>query len=210
MTVTSRDERFFASTRGQVVQLLRRGSRTVEDLATALALTDNAVRAHLAALERDGLVAQSGVRRATGKPAFLYELTPEAERLYPRAYGTLLHEVLDVLVDRVAPDTLDGVLRETGRRLARGHAATGDLQQRVEQATTLLGELGGLADIEERENGFVIRGCSCPIAAAVQGHPEACQLAESLLAEVIGVPVRQVCDQGPPPRCAFEVPARSA
>ena len=41
-----RDERFFASTRGRVVTLLRRSERGVEDLARALGFTDNGVRAH--------------------------------------------------------------------------------------------------------------------------------------------------------------------
>ena len=73
---THRDERFFASTRGQVVTLLRRSARTVEDLARALGLTDNGVRAHLAALERDGIVRQRGaVRRGSGKSAYVYGLT---------------------------------------------------------------------------------------------------------------------------------------
>ena len=54
------DQRFFSTTRGRVVQLLRRASRTVEELARALELTDNAVRAHLATLERDGLCGRAG------------------------------------------------------------------------------------------------------------------------------------------------------
>ena len=62
------DQRFFASTKGQVAALLSRGVATVEELARELGLTDNAVRSHLAALERDGLVAQTGVRRGTGNP----------------------------------------------------------------------------------------------------------------------------------------------
>jgi predicted ArsR family transcriptional regulator len=210
MGTTRWDERFFASTRGRVVLLLRRGGRTIEDLATALGLTDNAVRMHVAALERDGLVFQSGVRRGIGKPAYTYELTAEAERLFPKAYGTLLHQLLDVLGDRFPPAALEEVLREVGRRVAAGHAVPGEPRRRVEHAAALLGDLGGLADVEEGDGGFVIRGCSCPIAAAVEGHPEACLLAEALLAEVIGAPVRQVCDQGPPPRCAFEVPTPPA
>ena len=58
--------RFLDSTRGQVATLLRRGSRTVEELAVELGLTDNAVRNHLALLERDGVVRQVGVRRGKG------------------------------------------------------------------------------------------------------------------------------------------------
>src|ERR671928_1702040 len=77
------DKRFFASTRGRIVALLRRTARTVDELAAALDLTDNAVRAHLATLERDGLVEQQGVRRGAGKPAAAYALTLEAEHLFP-------------------------------------------------------------------------------------------------------------------------------
>ena len=210
MSLTRWDERFFASTRGQVVALLRRGLGTVEDLAQALDLTDNAVRAHLTALERDGLVVQRGVRRGVGKPAYTYELTPDAERLFPKAYGALLHLMLDVLAERLPPDTLDDLLREMGHRLAAGQAtSTGDLRSRVDGAVALLGELGGLASVEEQGEGFAILGCSCPLAAAVKGHPEACLLAEALLADVIGVPVRQTCDTESL-RCRFEVGTTAA
>jgi predicted ArsR family transcriptional regulator len=48
--------RFLDSTRGQILALLRVESCTVNELAAALKLTDNAVRAHLISLERDGLI----------------------------------------------------------------------------------------------------------------------------------------------------------
>src|SRR5215212_4771854 len=101
MAPTRWDERFLASTRGRVVALLRRGRRTVDELAGDLDLTDNAVRAHLAALERDGLIRQTGTRRSGGKPAYAYDLTPDAERLFPKAYGPILCGLLDVLVERL-------------------------------------------------------------------------------------------------------------
>ena len=82
--------------------------------------------------------------------------------------------------------------------------SAGDLRTRVDGAVALLGELGGLAEVEEQDGGYVILGCSCPLAAAVKGHPETCLLAETLLADVIGAPVRQTCDpEGP--RCRFEL-----
>ena len=84
-----------STTRGQVVLLLRRARSTVDELALALGLTDNAVRSHLTSLERDGLVAQSGVRKSERKPANVYELTGEAELLFPKAYGRVLDDLLD-------------------------------------------------------------------------------------------------------------------
>jgi predicted ArsR family transcriptional regulator len=97
------DRRFFRSTRGRIVTLLRRSGRTVEGLARELGLTDNGVRAHLATLERDGVVRQRGsVRRGSGgdKPAYVYELTPEeacriAEALLTELTGLPIHEHCD-------------------------------------------------------------------------------------------------------------------
>ena len=200
------DQRFFASTRGQVVTLLRRASRTGDELARALDLTDNAVRAQLAGLERDGLVRQQGLRRGAGKPAYAYDLTPEAERLFPKAYGPVLRQLLAVLAERLRPEELEGLLRTVGRRLATGRTApASEPRARLATAVAVLNELGGLAELEERDGAIVIRGYSCPLAAAVPGHPAVCKLAEALLSEVVGAPVRERCDRGERPRCRFDV-----
>ena len=208
MPLSRSDERFFASTRGQIVTLLRRGRRTVDELAGELDLTDNAVRAHLAALERDHLVTQGEPRRGAGKPAFTYELTRDADRLFPNAYGVLLQQLLDVLGERVPREVVADALREVGHRVASQRGAVGGpLPQRVEAALAVFGDLGGLADAEPSGNGFLIQGHSCPLAAGVAGTPDTCLLAEALLSDLIGVPVRQLCDPGPPPSCRFEVTA---
>jgi predicted ArsR family transcriptional regulator len=214
MPTTEWDRRFFASTRGQVVTLLRRGERTVDELAHALALTDNAVRAHLAALERDGLVRQRGVRRGGGKPAHAYGLAPEAERLFPKADALALRGVLDVLAERLPAPAFDDLVREAGRRLAASAPApAGDLRARVEQAAALLADLGGLAEWEERDGGFEIRGFSCPLAAASPGCPAVCRLAAALLSDVVGAPVQERCEAGEPggpPHCRFDIAAQAA
>ena len=211
LQVAQRDKRFFSSTRGRVVMLLRGGNRTVDELARELGLTDNAIRAHLVGLERDGLVGQGEPRREAGRPAHTYMLTEEAERLFPRAYGVLLNKLISVLTERLPDDQVEGMLREVGHRLPGGsEPPSGDLRERVERAVAVLSSLGGYADIEERDGGFVIHGCTCPLAAAVDATPNACLLAETLLSDTIGVPVRQVCDPGPPARCCFEIPAKQA
>ena len=74
-------ERLLESTRGQILALLRVEARTVNELAAALKLTDNAVRAHLISLERDGLIQRQGSRRGTRKPHASYGLTADAENL---------------------------------------------------------------------------------------------------------------------------------
>ena len=206
---TGWDRRFFDSTRGQIVRLLRRSNRTVEDLARALDLTDNGVRAHLAVLERDGIVRQRGsVRRSSGggKPAYLYELTQEGEELFPKAYEPTLGRLLDVLSEQLGPEESEALLRLVGRRLAeeRSTQANGS-HARLETAVEVLNELGGLAELEERDGAIVIRGYSCPLAGVTPDHPEVCRMAEALVAEVAGVCVQEHCERGERPRCCFEV-----
>ena len=206
---TNWDERFFESTRGQIVTLLRRSGRTVEELAHSQGLTDNGVRAHLAVLERDGIVRQRGsVRRGSGggKPAYVYELTPKAEDLFTKAYEPTLRRLLDVLAERIGPADTDVLLRAVGRGLAEGKTVPTDgTRARLEAAVGVLNELGGLAQLEERDGALVIQGYSCPLAAVTVDHPEVCRMAETLVTEVAGMPVYERCNRGERPRCCFEV-----
>ncbi len=210
MDQASVGRRFLETTRGQIVGLLRRGERTVEELARALDLTDNAVRAHLATLERDGLIRQSGVRRSpgAGKPAALYELHPEAEPLFSRAYAPFLSALLEELASRLSRDEVENVLDGLGRRLAAPSLPppTASLETRLQAAVELLNSLGGAAELAKRDGVHVIRGSGCPISAAVTRRPEVCRAVEALLSDIVGVRVRQCCAHGERPSCCFEVP----
>ena len=203
------ESRFFASTRGKIVVLLRRARHTVDELASAVGLTDNAVRAHLATLERDGLVQQQGVRRGEGKPASLYELTPEAERLFPKAHAPVLGQLLSVLEERTPSDDLTAAMREVGQRLADGlPIPQGSPRERLQAAAHVLGSLGALAEVEGTDaEGLRLVGYSCPLGTIVDDHPQACLVAEALVARASGLEVTEACqrDQGHPPRCCFEV-----
>ena len=205
---TKLDKRFFESTRGRIVNLLRGTSKTVNELAAELALTNNAVRSHLLSLERDGLIKQSGLQRGTRKPHFSYELTAEADNLFPKAYDALLTQLITVLKGRLSPATLEQILRDVGRSLAGAQTSNpknGNLESRVSRGLAALERIGGTAHSENAEGKVVIRSESCPLAAAVAEHPEVCRLAETLLSEIIGGEVRERCDRDGSPRCRFEV-----
>jgi predicted ArsR family transcriptional regulator len=198
------NDRLMGSTRGRVITLLRRSQHTVNELADALGLTDNAVRTHLAALERDGLVALSGVRRGVGKPAHVYALTPEADSLFPRAYGVVLRTLLDSLRQRLPAGDVDALVAEVGARLGGAFPrAQGDLSRRAEAAVAVLAELGGVAEARVDEGSVSIRGFGCPLREAVDGHPEVCRIAAALLSEVVGYEVTECCDRGEAPSCRF-------
>jgi predicted ArsR family transcriptional regulator len=64
--------------------------------------------------------------------------------------------------------------------------------------------LGALTRVETN-GAIVIRGSGCPLAALTGKHSGVCLAMESLVAEIVGVPVRECCDRAGRPRCCFKV-----
>jgi len=199
-------ERFREGTQGRIVVHLQEGGRTVDQLAELLGLTPNAVRNHLGALDRDGLVQVEGRRPSTRKPAMIYGLTARARELLSRAYLPVLQQLLATLKDRLTPSERIAVLREVGRRLAAGAPrAAGSRKDRVALAARVIEELGGSVQVETRGRTSAIIGSSCPLTELVRENPEVCRAVEALVAEVTGLPAREQCDRGEHPRCTFVV-----
>ena len=136
-------------------------------------------------------------------------MTAEAERLFPKAYDALLNQLITTLKGRLPPSAIEDVLREVGRSLAERHASDGastDLESRLQNAAEVLKALGGTPSVERDGDKLIIRSGGCPLAAAVVEHPEVCELAEALVAELVGLPVRESCQRGEEtPKCRFEI-----
>jgi predicted ArsR family transcriptional regulator len=201
---------FDKTTRGELVALLRRGARSVDELARALGLTDNAVRSQLAMLERDGIVRPIGIRRdgTVGKPATLYGIAPAAGSLFSSAYAPLLSSLLAELGERMSARQLGAVLRGAGRRLAPTLPASATFDDRARASAAFLATLGADAELLQTGEGYEIRGHGCVLSEAVSSCPATCKAVEELLSDVTGVAVRERCDRTDQPSCRFVIPSR--
>jgi len=192
-------------TKGQLLARLRGPGRTVAELASGLGLTGNAIRGHLAALERDGLVEPRELRRGTNKPSLTYGLTAAGEAAFPKAHGLVMGAILDELRARQSPADVDGFLRAVGDRLLGAQAAGGeDLAARLDAAVAAFELLGGAAQIEEAEGGLALHCHDCPLADVSREHAEPCAIVNAILARVLGVDVRTRCKRDGRPACRFE------
>ncbi len=210
MKDTKFGQNFFESTRGQVLGLLRRGVGTVEELSIELQLTDNAVRAHLSTLERDGLVERRGTQPGLRKPHVHYVLTAEAEHLYPKAYSTLFNQLLSTLKRRNTPEELEEILSDVAHSLAAENTAeeSETLESRAERAIVTLESMGGAPAIENQDGKLkIVSVTTCPFDVSVSQHPEVCRLAEAFLSEVTGLKVKEHCVKGQHAKCSFEIDA---
>lgn len=193
-------------TRGRIIDLIRRSPTTITAIASQLDLTYNAVRGHLTALERDGLIRTAGVRRGGTRPSVVYELAPGVDDAFSRAYMPFASHLVRSLVERLPEGELDVIMHDVGRRLStEWPRARGTVAERVESASALLQELGAPNELEQVDHTLRILGFGCLLAAAVHGKPHVCRAMETLLAEFLETPVRECCTRGERPRCCFEI-----
>jgi predicted ArsR family transcriptional regulator len=200
-------ERLTGETRAKLLGLLRRSRHTITTLADSLSLTDNAVRSHIAALERDAMVEQVSTQRDTGgKPARVYALTREAEELFPKAYALVLSQLIEEIARAEGLERATALLRAVGRRVgSRAAAVSADREARVGLAARALRGLGGDVEVQRTKLGYTLQGYACPLSAVTAEHPQVCALAQALVEEITGKSVSEECDRSGRPRCRFRV-----
>jgi hypothetical protein len=62
-----------------------------------------------------------------------------------------------------------------------------------------------LAELGGQDDRIEIRGFACPLDGAVRDHPELCLAAQAFVSELVGQPMKEQCDKGERPKCAFVV-----
>ena len=203
------DSKGSAKTKRLLLEALRAGPASADDLAHALGLTTNAVRFHLVSLESEELVETAGSRKppGAGKPAVLYVVTAEADLAFSKAYAPVLAACIQELRTSVPDDQVIPFLHRVGDRLGSASEMAKPLSRRVRAASDALNALGGLTTVLRTRDGYEIRGSACPLAAVVTREPCACTVVESLLSRIVGATVKEHCDRSGRPRCCFEIPA---
>jgi predicted ArsR family transcriptional regulator len=197
------------ATRRRIVELLRREPLTISQLGERLAVTASAVRVHVSALERHGLVRRAGMARSTHRPAAIYELAPGVDELLCAAYVPFVATLLRTMGDSLDAERVAALMHDVGRGLAASYETpSGTLPERAQRASDLLNELGAVTEVEAGPEALRIRGYDCPLAAAAQGSQGVCRAIESFVSELVRAPVRECCDRAARPRCCFEIELR--
>lgn len=152
---------------------------SIDELAHALTITRTAVRQHLAALERDGLVARGQTRPTGRRPEQLHQLTDRGKELFPRQYHLLASLVIGEVATLVGHDGLITLMRNLGSKMAA------DLEQQAikeEKIVEHMNNAGYEANVFFRSGGekeIVAHNCVFHHLAAT--HPEVCELDLALI-----------------------------
>ena len=165
---------------------------TVEELSQGLGISANAVRQHLTALERDGLVAKGETQSSGGRPEQLYELTPAGNELFPRHYSWFAELLLDSLRTEKDSDALRERLESMGRAVARqveGRVAgIEDTAERIRVLAAIMHELGyESGPVHSRKEKLPsIEATNCVFHCLAQRFPEVCHFDLAMMSKVVG------------------------
>ncbi|MGE3960278.1 MAG: helix-turn-helix transcriptional regulator [Dehalococcoidia bacterium] len=192
-------------TRDEVLRLLyERGECSVADLATAIGVSDSAVRRHLDLLEADGLVVSRLERIPRGRPITRYALSEAGEEARAAAhYQRLLARLSPALVN-LTPEEVRG---QTGREILdrvfdhvaasvadehRGKVTSPRLEERVQQVLGALTEEGILREVEEDGDFYRLKNAGCPYRSTAMETAACCSADRRTIELLLGAPVEQV------------------
>lgn len=162
-------------------QLLKnKNGATVDELSTKLEITRNAIRQHLAVLEKDGLVTLGTSRPTGGRPEQLYILTEAGRELFPRHYTWFAQLIIESIKQESGEEALKQRMQMMGELVAKNlrqqHPALENQQQKVEQLAGIMKQLGYDADSNKPINDTpIIEANNCIFHNLAIKNPEICQ-----------------------------------
>ncbi|HEX5826871.1 MAG TPA: hypothetical protein VFY23_05070 [Candidatus Limnocylindrales bacterium] len=184
--------------RAILLHLRRQGPSAPDAIAGALGASRSGVAQQLRALDTAGLVTRTAVRHGVGRPRHLYDVTPEAQDLFPSNYDGLatglLAAILEVGGDALLEDVFAARRRQAEARLRAQIEAElpsgAPLEDRVRALAGLQDDLGYLAEaIVDADGGIRLLEHNCAVLDVAQASPAACQAELELFRGLLGADV---------------------
>ncbi len=200
-------------TRHQIVDYLREhGSATVDELCEALGnLTSVTVRHHLDILQAEGLIGLPvAQRRATpGRPKYIYELSRQADALYPNNLIPFTYFLLEELRFVMGPRQLEVLMDGIARRMAGEYKLDGDdltFGQKLDQVVDHLNAQGYEATWEPQQDSYALIMHNCPYWTVAKTQPGICLFEKRYLSHLLGVsPQLQTTRANGDDRCIAQI-----
>src|SRR3954449_11429813 len=181
-----------------LLRLRLEGPSSPDHLADRLGASRTGVLQQLRALEAAGLVSRQTIRHGVGRPRHQYDVTEEAQDLFPSNYDALAAGLLAAIEAVGGDDLLEQIFtarrRQLGdrvrRRMADRISPNAPLVDRVRELAVIQADNGYLADANVEADGTIrLHEHNCAIYHVAQGSPFACQAELELFREVLGADV---------------------
>jgi predicted ArsR family transcriptional regulator len=181
-----------------LVHLRQAGPTTPDGLAQAIGASRTGILQQLYALEEAGLVNHAAEKHGVGRPRHVYDVTAEAQGLFPTDYGGFASGLVKAIEAVGGEDLVEQVFaarrRQIGERTRRHMAeridAGAPLRERVRALAELQDEAGYLADALVADDGSLrLREHNCAIDKIARRTTAPCDAELAMFKEVLGANV---------------------
>lgn len=181
-----------------LLRLRQNGPASPDQLADQLGASRTGVLQQLRALEVAALVSRQTIRHGVGRPRHLYDVTAEAQDLFPSNYDGLASSLLGAVRTIGGEDLLDELFaarsRQLGNRIRTRMAERlpddAPMADRVRELAVIQDEQGYIAAAEVDADGAIrLVEHNCAIFHVAKGTPAACRAELELFRDVLGVAV---------------------
>jgi predicted ArsR family transcriptional regulator len=182
------------------VHLRQAGPTSPDGLAAALSASRTGVLQQLYALEDAGLVTHAAEKHGVGRPRHVYDVTPDAQGLFPTDYGGFASGLVKAIEAVGGEDLVEQVFaarrRQIGdrirRRMAEQLPEDAGLIDRVRAVAVLQDQAGYLAEALVADDGTIrLREHNCAIDRIARRTTAACDAELDLFRELLGPSVER-------------------
>jgi predicted ArsR family transcriptional regulator len=194
-----------------LIRIKRSGGATISEIAKHLAISDEGARQHLILLERQGWVSRRSQHAGDGKsgrPASIYEISPEGEGFFPKRYDELALALISIIENTYGPEATKAALAQVADAWVRNWEPKlrgKSVDERLELLRSYY-----LADdpfISIERNGHVaLVERNCPFSNVAMERPHLCSITVNTLTRLLGARVgRERTFQNGDGCCEFRV-----
>lgn len=183
----------------QILKLLleNKAGLSIDEIATALDISRNAVQQHFAVLEKDGYIQMAGINKTAGRPVRSFVLTEAGINSFPKQYAWFSELILTDLKNEMGSEAFQRYLHKLASNLSQSLLPQFNGKQtdeRIDALLTVMDSLGFQTKkvTESDSNEQMIEACNCIYHDLAQKHEEICEFDRTLMSTLLAKDIEQV------------------
>lgn len=177
----------------QILKLLleNKGGLSIDEIASALSISRNAVQQHFAALERDGYIQMGVLNQTAGRPVRSFVLTEAGINSFPKQYAWFSELIINDLKNEMGSEAFLRYLHKLGGHLSQSLLPRFEgksTDERIEELLSVMDELGFKTRNQSGSGSHerIIEACNCIYHDLAQKHEEICEFDRVLISSLMG------------------------
>ncbi|MHA2247866.1 MAG: helix-turn-helix transcriptional regulator [Candidatus Hodarchaeales archaeon] len=187
--------------------------KTINEIAAAVDLSNNAVRKYLFELEKSDYVVKQTEKRNVGRPVIMYSLHKNALNVFPKVYAEFAVSLINELINELGASRTQKILSDVGKTLGKeikinysSEVGQSSLEQRIITLVKVFEEYGKYPTVLEDEEYYFVRNSNCLLFGIVKEHSIVCEVDQNIVEILLGSKAeKQECLKNDEPFCQYRI-----